>query len=278
MSGAPGASGRAPIAGGLVVLACMGAFGCHPAAAPKSPVPAALPAPAKVLDMLRASGQRRRNMRALGRLTYFGEKGRVRVKAAMLVDRPGRFRLETISPFEQPLEVMASDGVRLWMLSKEVLSEGPATPENIARFLPIPMYPEELVDTLLGGVPTSDRFVPLRVDRDSGDDERWILTLQAATGQVGKVRIDPDRKRVLGVELLETGGAVRASVRFDDFQPAGQDAGEVPRALTVRAPGRDLEVDIKLKEVDVNVALDASLFRIDPPPGRTAERMGARSD
>ncbi len=129
----------------LAPLALFGVLtACHPAAPVKRADLAPLPAPEAALAELRAAGAKRQNLRALGRLTYFGEKGRVRLKAVLVADRPNRVRFETVSPLEQPLDVMTVDGSRLYLLSKEKLAIGPATPENVARLLPFPMHPEEL--------------------------------------------------------------------------------------------------------------------------------------
>lgn len=256
----------------LAPLALFGVLtACHPAAPVKRADLAPLPAPEAALAELRAAGAKRQNLRALGRLTYFGEKGRVRLKAVLVADRPNRVRFETVSPLEQPLDVMTVDGSRLYLLSKEKLAIGPATPENVARLLPFPMHPEELVDTLLGGVPTSARFTPSKIAwNDAGD--RWLLTLDGVAGDSAVVTADPVRRVVVAMDLRDAGGNVRMGVTFEDFEVAG-DSGELPRTIHVKMPGRDLEVDLKLKEVDVNVALDDALFTIVPPEGITPERL-----
>jgi outer membrane lipoprotein-sorting protein len=251
----------------LVVLSCRPSAPQNPAKAPP------LPSPESALETLREVGKQRKNLRALGRVTYFGERGRVRLKAVLVAERPGRFRFETISPLEQPIDVMASDGSRLWLLSKEKLSEGPATPENIARLLPLPMHPEEVVDTLLGGVPTSARFEPAAIAWEEPDRERWVLTLSGMSGQTGKIYVDPTRKVVEKMELLEVGGDVRLSVTFEDFEQVGGHAGEIPRDMHIVMPGKNHDVSIKLKEVDINVALSDALFSIAPPPGVIPEKL-----
>jgi outer membrane lipoprotein-sorting protein len=254
----------------LTLLFLMSSAACAHAPAKARTTP--LPQPADALAKLRESGERRKNLRAMGRLTYFGEKGRVRLKAVIVVDRPARFRFETVSPFEQPIDVMACNGSRLWLLSKEKLAEGAATPENIAKLVPLPLKPEEIVDTMLGGVPTSSRFTPVKLEWDEHQDGRWLMTMAGQGGETGKLSIDPDKQRIMAMTLLEADGRVRVSVEFDDFE-AAKDAGEVPRSIHAKMPARDLDVEIKLKEVDINVALEASLFRIQPPPGVIALPM-----
>lgn len=230
-----------------------------------------LPEPQAALDELRAEGAGTRNLRALGRVTYFGEKGRVRLKTVLLAERPGRFRVETLSPLEQPIDVMACDGTELWYLSKGRLRSGPATPQNISRLLPLAMTPEEVVDTFLGGVPTSERFSPVALKH--ADDDRWELELLSATQERVRLLIDPVRRVVERMVLLTPAGSPRVSVQFDDFDPVSKGARDLPRSMVLRVAEKDIDLRIKLTEADVDVALDGSLFRLEAPPGRSAEPL-----
>lgn len=255
-----------------IVIAIV-AFRCRPSPSPHPAKLPPLPAPERALEVVREAGKERRNLRALGRVTYFGEKGRVRLKAAIVVERPARFRFETISPLEQPIDVMASDGTRLWLLSNGKLSEGRASAENVAKLLPLPLEPAEVVDTLLGGVPSAHRFRAVGIAREDEGDERWLLSLEGNAGESARVSVDPVRRVVVRMELLEPGGDVRLGVTFEDFEGAGESTGELPRTIRLRMPSRDLDVHIKLKEVDVNVPLEEGLFRIVAPPGVASEPM-----
>jgi outer membrane lipoprotein-sorting protein len=230
-----------------------------------------LPTAEAALAELRQKNGTRKNMRALARVTYFGPKGRARVKAALLAERPSSFRVETISPFEQPIDVMASDGSKLWLLSEKRLREGPATPENIARLLPLAMNPEEVVDTLLGGVPTSSRFSPKTLEW-AEDGEHWVLTLEDGSEE-SRLIIDPVQKVVEKMTLGLPGQKPRLSVEFEDFEQIAESAGEMPHKIHIELPDRGLDVRIKLEDAEVDVPLAAELFRIDAPPGMHPEPL-----
>lgn len=256
----------------LLATCLLGSLSCRPGPVKDPASLPALPSAESALEMLRSRGEERKNLRAMGRLTYFGEKGRVRLKAVLVAERPGSFRFETVSPLEQPLDVMACDGKKIWLLSKEKLSEGPATPENIARLMPLPLHPEEVVDTLLGGVPTGARFTAKSIAWD-GEGEKWVLVVSGPNNEVGNLTVDPVRKVVEKMELLESGGNVRLSVTFADFEAAEGSTAEIPRDLHIVMPSRNHDVTIKLKEVDVNVELSGSLFTITAPPGVIPEQL-----
>lgn len=231
---------------------------------------APLPKPEEALATLRAQSQSRKSLRAMGKVTYFGKEGRVRVKAALLAERPGSFRVETISPFEQPLDVMTCDGERLWLLSGGRLREGPATPENIARLLPLLMRPEEVVGTLLGGVPLGATFKPTALAW-AEDQKRWVLTMEGLSKEIGELTIDPARKIVEQMRILEPDGSVRLQVGFEDFETVS--GAEFPRKIHIEMPKAKMDVKIKMVEFELNVALQEKFFRLQAE-GVTPEPLG----
>lgn len=251
----------------LFVLAALAATGCRPGPV-KAPDTTPLPSPESVLADLRARAGDRQSLRTLGRVTYFGDKGRVRLKAVLLARRPGAFRVETLSPFEQPVDVMASDGADLWLLRNDELRFGAATPQNIARLLPLVMGPEAVVDTLLGGIPEAEGTRAERLERDG---DRWRLWISSAHGDRGYIRVDPVKRRVEQMVLLQ-GDKPFVTVGFSDFEsiPTG---GELPRDIEVRLEADDSEVTIKLGSPEVNAELPDHLFRIEAPPGVTPKPL-----
>ena len=253
---------------GLGLLVGLGAGGCRPPSV-RPPDLQTLPSPNDALARLRAGAEGRRSMRALSRLTYFGEKGRVRLRTVFVAERPDRFRVETLSPLEQPIDVMASDGARIWLLSKGRFHEGPATPENLSRLLPVPLRPAELVDALLGGIPTTDRFTPTKIAWADEDRERWRLTMVGPGDEVAELRVDPVRRVVERVTMRGPGGAVRLEVGFDDFGAPDR----FPHKIELSIPGRADEVTIKLKELEVNVGIAPQIFRLEPPAGVVPEPL-----
>jgi outer membrane lipoprotein-sorting protein len=244
----------------LVGVAC--------ASTPRGPGPALVAASpvstSSVVARLRATAAARTTLRAEGRVTYFGEGGRVRAGLVVVAERPGRLRVETLSPLEQPLEVLTTDGARLWWLSRGVLHEGPATPENLARLLPIALYPEDLVELLLGGLPGPDRigaavFVP------TDGPSRGALTLELPAGRSARLDVDVDAGRVERWTLSSAAGPDWIVELRDHVAVPG--GGELARTLDLRDLRRDVEIDIKLRGVELGGAVDPALFRLEPPAG-----------
>jgi hypothetical protein len=268
--GSIGGRGLLALALAAGLAACRTAGGVSPATGVTAGAP--LPSALEVLASLRAGAARRRSVQAEGTVTYFGARGRVRGRAVIVARRPGSFRVETLSPLEQPVEVICSDGAQLHVLSGDVLRVGPATPEEVYKVIPLPMRSEEVVDTLIGGVPTSERFAPARVSR--GEDGRLVLGLDGPAGERVELTVDPSRRVVERSRLLGPDGALRVEVQFDGFEPA-EDAGPpLPRSIVARMPGADLDLRIRLSEVVVDGAVDDALFRLEPRPGEAPLPLG----
>ncbi len=241
-----------------LLWALLAALGCRPGT-PTDVDFGALPEPDALLETLRRQGERRRSLRATGRVTAFGPEGRVRLRTVIVAQRPRSFRLETLTPFEQPVDVMASDGERLWLLREGELFEGPASAENVARLLPLPMAPEELVETLLGGVPVPAGFSAVRVEA-AGD--RWRLHLEGAAGSSGVLELDPKTLRVLSAAHRDPSGELRTEVDFAGYRAAPDGGPAVPTEIEVRVPSIESELSIRLGEPELDVELLPSLFSL----------------
>lgn len=229
-----------------------------------------LPSPEAALQGLRVPGQARRSLRASGRLTYYGDKGRVRVRTILLAQRPAAFRVETVSPFDQPLEVMACDGDRVSFMSEGRLYAGRANRRSLSRLLPLALAPEELVDLLLGGVPSGPGF---QAEDIAWDGDRWrLIVRRLGTEQRAQLWVAPGEQQVTRLRWLESDGSQRLDVRFERFK-AVEGAGQLPHRIIAQVPGEQGEVRIRLLSIDVNAALNPGLFTIQPPSGQPVEPL-----
>lgn len=97
-----------------------------------------------------------------------GKKGNL--TAFVAVAAPASVHLEVLDFFGRPSAILISDGQRfvLYQAESGVWLPGPATAENLARILPVPLPPEELVAMLLGRAPRLPDAQPrLQVDPEA---------------------------------------------------------------------------------------------------------------
>lgn len=175
------------------------------------------------------------------------------------VQRPGSLHLETLDFFGKPLAVLVSDGVHfgLYQAQENRYYEGPASPANVSRFLPVVIPGPELARLLLGGVPLIDDPKPgLKLDRDEG-----VYRLHLQSGEVGQtVTVDPAMLRVLASEVR---GTDAYDVTLGDFGHYGQ--VDFPRTLDLKSDAAKAELLLRYTQVSLNGQPDPTLFTPSPP-------------
>lgn len=248
-------TGRAAAAALVGAGWCLGLWACA-GALPAGPPPP----PGELHAALVATATQTPSLRTEGRVTYWGKEGRARLRVVVLAERPDKFRVETLTPFEEPIDVVASNGDQLWWLSRRDLKVGPATADRLGEVLPLPLAPPEVVDVLMGGVPTSTVWRP--VDVAAGRDGTWRLSMTDGAGRAATLWVDRDAARVRRIALPARGAQPAIDIELSGHQ------GLVARDIDLRVPDRGLEVQIRLESPEYGAALPDALFRVDPPPGR----------
>ena len=179
------------------------------------------------------------------------------VREALLVRRPDDVRMDVLSPFGLALAV-GTDGTLLWAYpaGEGTRYEGPATPANIARFLGTSGSVRDLVDILLGLPPARTPTAPAELHVAGGTYE---LVVPFAEG-VERSRFAGDTLELAGAEETRADGdALR--VAFSDYRDG------FPHAIEVASSGRNAHATLVYDAVELNPALDATLFA-PPPAGR----------
>jgi hypothetical protein len=245
---------RAGLSAGLgaSLVACAGAGGV-----PSGPTPAP-----EVLWARLRSRPAPHTLQAEARVSYFGEEGRVRLRATLVAQRPDRFRLETLSPFEEPIDLMISDGQTLWWLSQGTLREGRATPEKIGRLLPLPLHPRELVSLLLGGLPADAE--PVRVEAVS-DPPAYRLDLRMGDRWT-RLWVDADADRILRLEVAPGPDApARVRAEFEGFED--RQGFSWPTRIHGETGDGGTDLRIRLTDMAFDRELPERVFRFDAGPG-----------
>jgi hypothetical protein len=188
---------------------------------------------------------------------------RVRLRQLLLVVRPDKVRVDTLSPFDQPLAMMASDGqtLTIYSLEQKRFEQGPATSGNLARLLRLPLSGEELTAVLAGGVP-----MPAGVTPTLGwDSEVGAHILEFVDGRRRqRVSLEPAAFRLVELRAWE-GETPRYVARFGDYDGEGPTA--VPRRMRFEVPSEALRVDARFEDHTLNVTPPEDAFTIPAPRG-----------
>ncbi|HEX8823644.1 MAG TPA: DUF4292 domain-containing protein [Archangium sp.] len=194
-----------------------------------------------------------------GKLRVESPQGSGTVSAFLAVSRPGLLRVEMFDFFNRPIAVLVTDGQRfgLFQSQENKFYQGPATPRNLSRFLPVALPSEELVSVMLGQVP----FLPAERKTLALDAKQGLYVLTLHRGAVSQVlHIHPKSLRVVRSEVrgLQTYG-----LEYDNFKEHGE--ARLPHEVTLRAPSADTSLGLRYTEITVNESPDLTLFDLSAP-------------
>jgi len=177
------------------------------------------------------------------------------------VTRPGMLHLETFDFFNRPLAFLTADGTRFGLFQAQANTwyQGPASPQNVSRFLPVVLPGEELVAIMLGQVPLlPPERMTLELDAKEGV---YVLTLhQGPATQV--LQVHPKYLRVVKSQVR---GVPGYDLAFDDFLERG-DLIFPGRVELIAAQART-KLQLRYQQVKLNGRPDLSLYDLTPPEG-----------
>jgi len=192
-----------------------------------------------------------RSLRTLAGVYYSGTDGKGSFQEVVLVHRPDRLRLETLSPVGALLILTASaDEITGFHTREGVFYRGKSSPENFYRFTQIPLGVREVTAVLMGLPPAAAegewRNDGPSIVRDMGGG--WKETLTFHPSQLLPIRW----------QRLNPAGKVEMSARFSDFTTTP--AGQFPLKIILEGPLQQRRLEITYNQPEINVDLASALF------------------
>jgi hypothetical protein len=248
----------------LASLAALAASAC----APRVPPPDLSVEPEPLLAQVRAAQAKVRSVRGEARLSVESDAASGAAAQLVAAELPASLRIETLDFFGNPIAVLATSGGRfaLWNGREKVFYRGPATPENLALLVPLPLAAEELVAILCGTAP-----VPAGARAVSATPGRGFVTLELA--------LEDGRRQVLRVgagalvERSEVQGAGGYRLRFEQ-RGLEESAPRFPAKVTLASDTPRVSLELTWREAEANVSHDPAFFRIEPPRGARVVELG----
>jgi hypothetical protein len=179
----------------------------------------------------------------------------------LLAEKPDRFRAETLSPFGQPLLLMATDGQEMDVMipSEGRFYRGEASPKNVQRFTRLPLQVTDLVHLLLYETPVIGHGERTLAAGEEGD---YLLTLFGESGRLQRLRFDAALHLVESAYFRDD--VLQLRVTYDQFQG---DLHPFPRTVFLEMPALKAEGSLAFSEVRTNVAIPPERFTLSPSPG-----------
>jgi hypothetical protein len=195
-----------------------------------------------------------------------------RTKGEVLVmGKTGAFvRIAALSPAGgSTMAEMACDGANFVYVNYQsnCVVTGPCDRSSIAQFFQVALAPDDFLHLAIGTPPV----LPNATGTVTWDSSRGLENVQLASGgETEKLAIDmkDGKLDVISASMVGADGTTEWSVTNKDFVDIG--GHRVPGKSRFKASGaqQDLEVDWgDASSRAVNVELDASKFKLDPPPG-----------
>jgi len=240
----------------LAILAFIAA-GC---ATTKPPVRSQLPVPQwESSKLIESIGQRRqdfRSMRALARVNYAGPEGKHGFDEAVLVQRPDRLRLETLTFLGAILIVTANDKEIIGYHPREgALVRGRSSKENLLRLTQIPLELDEITGLLLG-LPPVESSMPWRQEGNS--------LIFSPNGRIkDTLAFDSQLPVPTRWQRFNGGGVLELTALFSDYITTP--AGLFPSKINVEAPLQGKKLEIRFQEPEFNAPIPADSFSQQKP-------------
>ena len=136
----------------LVVLS-----GCRALPTPPVPPPTAVASAAEVLARLQNRERTIESFQARGRITFLSPERNYSGTALIKARRPENLRVDILDLFGRTLLSFASDGTQVQVLSPHEgkFFHGPASPRNLAAFIPPAVTLPQTLRLLAGALPLS---------------------------------------------------------------------------------------------------------------------------
>ena len=195
--------------------------------------------------------QQFRSLRSLASVHYQGKDGRGGFQEAIVVQRPDRLRLETLSSFGVVLIVTANgDKVAGFDPRENVFVHGKSSKENLVRLTRIPLELGEIAALLMGLPP-----VEIQGRWEGGQNS---LHRELDSGRTEVVTFHPKLGIPTKWERSGPDGGIEMSALFSDF--FSTNAGLFPLKISLEDNVQQRRLEIRYQEPELNVALPATLF------------------
>jgi hypothetical protein len=236
--------------------------GCPP---PKAPPPELGLDPGPLLLEVRAAQARCATVAGEARVTVAGPGGAGTVTQLVQAAKPDRLRIDVLDFFGGPVARLAAEGGRLVVFDarEKACYRGAATPENVARLVPVALPVPDLATLLCGSAPVAAGAEPLRAAPGDGVVE---LTLAAPGGVEQTLGIGAGA--TVTWSRLRRGGE-RVPGTYDVSFAERRAAGGItfPLEATLRARAEGVEVKLLWKEVEPNATPAEGAFALECPRG-----------
>jgi outer membrane lipoprotein-sorting protein len=249
----------------ILVLALAALAGCRGGFLKARPAAVSETPPQQVYERLQARQGALTGFAAKGRLTLISPDQNATGTALIKGKLPETLRVDLKDPLGRAVLSFATDGqtVEILFPRENKLFQGPATPTNLAAFIPPGVSVSQVLRLLVGDLPLS-AGPPARVQPESGDNV-YVLEWLKPDGAL------QERLRVSGAEVLpqkeEWYGAEGRLVFTAELGEFNQVAPGRPQQIKLVTTDPKVELRFTYREFTPNPSLSPADLTVPRPPG-----------
>jgi outer membrane biogenesis lipoprotein LolB len=217
------------------------------------------------IDALREVSRSRMALTGVARMAVDADRGSVRGRYLLFLERPARLRVEILGLLNQTLAVLVTDEGRydFFQVEDRSLESGSVYPDLLRDVSGVPLAPEQAVDLLLGA-PLPDEGLSLR---DSARHPNGVVVAHFANaGDMRRQRFEFDPAgRLRRLETRAVDGSMLWAASFDDYESIGDSA--FAHEVVLVFPGSDTRARVRLNDIAHNPPHAPEAFVLKVPGG-----------
>lgn len=173
--------------------------------------------------------------------------------------KPARLRVDILNFWGQSLVTFLSDGqeMKLLVYGDSKLYRGPATPDNLRRFLPVVVSQEDFLAVLTGHIAFQQYDKPVLLPSSESAVYLLELTRRDLPEKV-KLTVEAPTLQILTAQWLAPDGQETLRAEFSNFLESGGVAG--PSEIRLASGDGDNQVRVRYRDVTFNAPLTAAAF------------------
>jgi hypothetical protein len=210
----------------------------------------------ELVENLARREQQFRSLRSLAAVSYQGPEGKRSFEEAVLVERPARLRLETLSPLGAVL-VVTVDGKEVAGLYPRdgLFFRSESTKNNLRHTTRIPLELSEITAVLMG--------LPPGVGEAGWEFQDGALQRALAGGGKEIVIFDSGLGVPTRWQRVGAGGTIEIGGSFADFSTAS--SNPFPLRISLHASADNMSVDLRYRDPELNVEMPPGVFAQQKP-------------
>ena len=208
-----------------------------------------------LLQQLENRAAQIRSLRAKGNVSVISPQKNYTGSAQLAVVKPSVLRVDVLNFWGQPVVafLMSEQDMQFLIYPESKLYRGPATDENLRRFIPLPVSTQDFLAMLTGRVDFGLYEKPVFLE--TADTGRYLLELTSRqSGDRVRLTVDSQTLDILAAQWLNAQAQEVMSAEFGDMVSWGPVTGP----QDIKAVSGDQASQVRIRYRDLSLALPVS--------------------